>query len=357
LRFMTPLGLAGWRRLRRIGRHWQMTVSQEIISNLIRRFPGACSQTLARMAYQENPSVWKDEEGARWCVRYMRGAGGDKNRRNLAVREFMREPKQQGDPFGKLPKAIGQLDDWHAVQIDGPLHVGVIADLHIPYHNSKAVMLALEDMRERGVDTILMNGDIADFYAVSFWETDPRRRKFKDEVEAVKQFLQVLRDGFPKARLIYKLGNHEERFERYMRVKAPELLDVADFEITSLFEFDALRIECVRDKRPVRLGQLNVLHGHEYRFAISNPVNPARGLLLRAKSHSMCGHFHRSSHDSGKNIEEKTVGAWSTGCLCEMHPEYAPLNNWNLGHAFVQVDRTGKFQVSNRFIGDDGKVY
>jgi len=168
--------------------------------------------------------------------------------------------------------------------------------------------------------------------------------------------LATLREGFPKARLVYKLGNHEERYERYMSVKAPELLGVAEFETQHLLGFANLGVGLVRDKRPIRLGKLNVVHGHEYSFPIANPVNPARGYFLRAKTHCLGGHLHQSSQHSEKNLEGKVVSTWSTGCLCDLHPDYRPLNNWNHGFAFVEIDKAGAFHVENLKL-IDGEIY
>jgi hypothetical protein len=208
----------------------------------------------------------------------------------------------------------------------------------------------------RRISHVLLNGDIADFYAVSRWETDPLKRDFAGELAAVRNFLQVCRKSFPNAKLIFKHGNHEERFERFLRVKAPELLGVEDFRLSALLRLSESNIFEVRDKRPLRLGRLlTVVHGHEYAFAISNPVNPARGFFLRAKSHVIGGHFHQTSQHSERTIDQKVIGAWSTGCLCDLHPEYRPLNNWNNGFAIVEVTQSGGFQVNNYAI-IDGKV-
>jgi hypothetical protein len=139
-------------------------------------------------------------------------------------------------------------------------------------------------------------------------------------------------------------------------LKCPELLGIPDFDWSSIFSLDEQGIELVDGKRPTRLGKLNVIHGHEYRFQISNPVNPARGFFLRAKSHVLGGHFHQTSSHSEKSIENKVVTTFSTGCLSNLHPEYRPLNNWNSGFAFVQVEANGAFHVDNlRII--DGEVY
>jgi hypothetical protein len=99
-----------------------------------------------------------------------------------------------------------------------------------------------------------------------------------------------------------------------------------------------------------------VLHGHEYRFPITNPVNPARGLFLRAKALAMCFHFHQTSQHSERNLAGKIMSTWSIGGLMDLHPDYRPLNNWNHGFAIVPFNSSGEFEVeSYRIIG--GKAY
>lgn len=232
----------------------------------------------------------------------------------------------------------------------------VCSDLHIPYHDTFAIKTMFRFVRDRRISHVLLNGDVADFYAVSRWETDPLKRNFGRELEAIRNFLHVCRKTFPNAKLIYKHGNHEERLERFMRAKAPELLGVPDFTLGRLLRLRDMSIHGVMDKRPIRLGRLlTIIHGHEYQFAISNPVNPARGFFLRGKSYTLGGHFHQTSQHSERTIDQKVIGAWSTGCLCDLHPEYRPLNNWNHGFAIVEVTKSGGFQVNNYAI-IDGKV-
>jgi len=329
-------------------------IHAEVAADYIARFPDAPTKTLARLAYRENPELWSSLEAARNSFRYARGANGEGGRPQARAPRVLQQP---GDPFGKLPDPIKSFDEeWGAVQLAGPAKCLVVCDLHIPYYDKAAVVQALKHGVDRSADTVMMLGDIGDFFAESFWEKDPRKRDFAGELKAVKAFLGVVRDQFPKARIVYKLGNHEDRHLRYMRVKAPELLGVPEFEFDSILGLANFGITSVGDNRPIRLGKLNMIHGHEYRFAISNPVNPARGLYLRGKAHVLCGHFHQTSQHSEKNLEENVVSTWSVGCLCDIHPEYRPLNGWNNGFAFVEVDAAGAFHVDNlRII--DGRVY
>ncbi len=58
----------------------------------------------------------------------------------------------------------------------------LLSDIHVPYHNIQALTLALKYGLENEVNTILLNGDVIDFYAISRFEKDPRKRNFGHEV-------------------------------------------------------------------------------------------------------------------------------------------------------------------------------
>ncbi len=284
-------------------------------------------------------------------VRNQLGLNGEVHRKKTTDKSNFRKPRPAGWS-GVIPESIRQLDDWKAVKIGGAHRALVLSDIHIPHHDEQALETSLEYGEKRKPTLILINGDLGDHYAGSKFLQDPKLKDYPGEIRATRFFLAGLRKRFPKARIVYKLGNHDERYGLYMRMKCPELLGLEEFQFQSVYGLDQHKIELVDQKRPIRIGKLNIIHGHEYGFSISNPVNPARGFYMRAKSHVLGGHLHQTSQHSEKDIEEKVVSAWSTGCLCELHPEYAPLNKWNHGFAFVETGKDGSFQVDNLRIFD-----
>jgi predicted phosphodiesterase len=223
----------------------------------------------------------------------------------------------------------------------------VIGDLHIPYHNIPALTLALKYGLENEVNTILMNGDVIDFYAISRFEKDPRKRNFGHEVLMTRQFLSTLRHLFPNAAIYYKCGNHDVRYDHYIMRNAPDLLGMNEFSFESLMKLDELNITFIPDKQIIRAGNLTILHGHELGQSVFSPVNIARGLFLRAKDNALCGHHHQASEHSEPNINGKLTTCWSVACLCELHPDYMPINKHHHGFAHVKIMDTGEFDVSN----------
>ena len=329
--------------------------ASKYLTELVAKFPDAPALTLAKTAYRECPEYWNTLEVCRSAVRRLLGVAGKEKREGMKDKRFIREPRKAGWT-DVIPEALIQLPDWKAFEIPGPHRALILSDVHIPFHHIGALEQALQYGLDNKTTLILLNGDIVDHYSLSKWVTDPKLRDFPGEVRSARHFLKGLRKRFPKTRIVYRHGNHEDRLETFLRFKAPELLGLPNIEWSEIFGLDEWNIELIKQKRPIRLGELNVLHGHEHRYAISNPVNPARGLFLRAKDHALCGHFHQASQHSDTTVRGKVISTWSTGCLCDLNPEYSPINNWCLGFAFVSIDSDGGFHVDNkRIIG--GQVY
>lgn len=323
----------------------------DIIREELKQFPQIASATLAKKLYGKYPELWSSLESCRSAIRYVRGNSGEAHR-NTSDQKFHRPNGKAGETFYKLPKPKTSLRSWKIHKITGDHKALVMGDLHVPYYDPLAVEIAVNNGKKHEVDLVILNGDTLDFFSISQWEKDPRERNFPQEIKSCQQFLGWLREQFPKARIIFKVGNHEERYEKYLIKKAPELLGIPNFELCSILGFEDLGIELVDDMRPIKLNELVLLHGHEYRFSISNPVNPARGLYLRAKVNALTNHFHQASSHSEPNLEGKVISCYSLGCLSELRPKYMPLNKWVHGFAIVEMSGRKEFNVLNQKIID-----
>jgi predicted phosphodiesterase len=231
----------------------------------------------------------------------------------------------------------------------------VLTDCHIPHHDVRTITAAVKEAKARGVVGVLLNGDILDCGGVSAHARDVDADRLEDELAAGEQFVAWIRSQFPQARIIYKEGNHENRLPRYLCSQAPELGSLKALQLPALLHLDNYGVEWVADKRPVMLGRLPVLHGHEFGGGAGG-VNPARWLFLRAVSTAMCGHFHRASQHDEPGIDGRLHGVWSVGCSCYLHPRWLPLNKWGHGYAMVDVSQGDHFTVTNRRLLPDGRV-
>ena len=325
----------------------------ELVKKYLSDYPLAPTMTIAKKLFKEHPLNFTTLESARSALRYRRGQSGKKNYKFLADTKHLKDPGSN-NPFDDIPEGLTTLDDWRPLPIVGE-RVLRLCDIHIPYHNKPALITALKYGKQEGVDTIIMD-DVFDFHAISNWEKDPEKRDFQGELDTAYKIFGIIRNEFPDAKMILKKGNHEFRYDRYMRIKAPEFLSVKDFQFKKIIHADEFGIEVVDDKKMMRLGDLYIVHGHEFGRSISSPVNAARGLWLRAKYNCICGHFHQPSYHSEPIINGSVLGCWSVGCLCDLHPDWLPVNKWAHGVAVLYRTGTKSFRVNNKTI-IDGELY
>ena len=313
----------------------------ELCTEYLKKFPSLSSRKIAALLMRDFPEEFKTEDQCRGYIRYYRGGAGEKNRGKL-------------DPASYIPKIIVPKDDSHDMSPyvipDDAYPILAAGDVHLPYHDQEAVEIMLERAIEIKAKTLLIAGDWMDMYQVSRFQKDPRLRNVKAEIDMFNGLIDSIQKALPETKLIFKVGNHEKRFDDYLMSNAAALFDLEEMHLENILKLKQRNIDFVASMRVMRFRHLNIIHGHEYVFSISNPVNPARGLFTRAKKSTMCFHHHRSSEHTETTITGDVITCWSVGCLCNLKPEYLPLNSWNLGFAEIYGDESGDYHVNNRRI-------
>jgi len=229
----------------------------------------------------------------------------------------------------------------------------IICDLQIPFHDKKAVELALT--YDESFDTLLIDGDLMDLYSLSrFQDKRPDMAFVRDEIEITKEFLEQLRKYFPNKRIIYKFGNHDDRLRKWINDKAPVLFNVESIQLEEQLNLHELKIEKVESNQIIQTGKLYIIHGHEYRGG--GQVNLSRNMMLKTFDNTLFGHFHKPDYAFKKKIGNNVIGSWSVGCLCGLTPKWLPNNEWLWGFAIVEFDN-GSFSVNNKTISTDYHIY
>jgi hypothetical protein len=328
------------------GNNSQISKDTQIVLDYLERFPEAPSKTLARKIYSENPAL-NSLESVYGKVRYYRGQYGKAHRKTLQNKRFQKELKVEFTMKEKfLPESYATKRDTFIFP-SGCNSVGVIGDLHIPYQDNDAIEAAFDEMEKQNIESLFINGDMLDFYQMSFHEKDPRMVHFKEELESGRQFLDYCRSRFPGIPIYFIPGNHENRFERYLRVKASELLDMDEFRLDVLLRVAEYGVQYIPFRSKVVFGDFLIEHGDKIPGA--GGVVPARTALMRLKTNCLINHFHKTSSSSQRVYgpdESTTIRGYSLGCLCELTPEYLEINEWN--HGFAILKRNGNLvQVSN----------
>jgi len=302
---------------------------------------------LARIMYNDNKLLWKDIEDARGRLRYIEGKSGKVHLKHLVDKSLVITEERPKNPYN-LPESDETIFEPYIFK--GHTRIGILSDIHVPYHSMSALTAAIQYLKKQKIDALLLNGDAIDCHTLSRFSKDPSKRNFKQELDMFQQLFDVL-DKELKCKIYFKLGNHEIRYEHFLHQKAGELFGIEEFQFENIIKARAKGITMIGDKTVMKFNSLNGIHGHEYIGGISAPVNIARGLYLKGKTSAFQGHNHATSEHSETDMNGKITTTWSIGCLCELHPNYMPLNKWNWGTAHIELDPNGvDFEFFNKRI-------
>jgi predicted phosphodiesterase len=242
------------------------------------------------------------------------------------------------------------------IECDADFSALVISDLHIPYQDNIAVELALSYGESKKVSTIILLGDIIDFYQISTFLHNPKKQSVFEEINLTRIFLQDLRKRFPNARIIFKRGNHEDRLDKYIIRNAPEIHSLIDNLLPNVLKLQDLNIEHIID--PFQLGYLWLLHGHEFRCT-GNAEWICNLAFNQIHDHFIMGHWHRKQDKIFPHItQDKKWSGNAIGWLGSpvAAEDYARLNKWNNGFAIIDFNKKGQFKVDNKVILN-GEIY
>ena len=310
------------------------------------KYPDMPTSTLARLICSKDKNSYKNFDDARQALRYIEGKKGDTLRKCVKKTDFFKPDSRPMNPYN-LPET--HKEDRLPFKL--PLacdNILLISDIHIPYHDLDAIKVAFDYGKKEKVNTVFINGDLIDFYQLSQFEKDPRKRRVREEFEAAKQFLQALRKAFPKAEIYWLEGNHDIRYQKWLMSKCAEIFDDNYYHLEQRLRLNEERVKLINENTLVKAGKLSITHGHHVMRGFFSPVNSARGVYMKAKQSTIIGHVHKVSTHSETDMDGKVITTWSTGSLCELKPDYSPLvSNYQHGFAHILIERNGDYTVKN----------
>lgn len=238
--------------------------------------------------------------------------------------------------------------------------IGIINDLHIPFQSPANVSAVLTAFDDAFLDEIIINGDLLDFYNLNMHEKNKHPdviSSLEDEIYAGIEFLEDLRNRFPRAKILFIFGNHEDRLNRYIVNKIPSFHNI-------------LRLES-----QLRLKQFNISH-IDYNqkhhilpdlYVQHSPPSYAKSGAMTSLEHKLdCsaiyGCTHRVQHacrtgSSGKIYNVYFNGWLGSTTLTKEHERvfsYAKKHeNWQ-GAAMI-VDVIGDYYSANQFLVHEGR--
>jgi Predicted ICC-like phosphoesterases len=163
----------------------------------------------------------------------------------------------------------------------------VVPDVHIPYHNRQSFDIMLNAAKGWGPDGVIIIGDFMDFYAVSDHLRDPvRATKFDWEIAEGNRHLDMI-DNLGAEQKIYVAGNHEDRMERYLQGRAPELHEM--LKVEELLHLDERGWQYVPYKQHTQAGKVYLTHdvGTAGRYSVFRAIDTFNHSVVTGHSHHM----------------------------------------------------------------------
>ena len=300
----------------------------------------SCSKrSLANALYLKRPDIFKDIEDARYYIRYVTGATGNK-KANL------------NDEIAKAFALLGQpIVECEIKPFTVPKQYTkalVLSDIHSRFYDRQAVEIAINYGIKRGCNLCIINGDLLDLYQYSRFDKNPNiMQYFYSEREWVQDFLLLLQKAFGK--VIYKKGNHDIRRELHIQRRLADVPEIRGLEsVQDYVFFDGSTVDVIEDYNVIEFGKLNIIHGHEYQGG--GGIHVAYNRLNKTMDNTLSAHSHITQSSMKKSISGQFYGSWTSGCLCSLSPRYNPQNNWNNGFTAVERDEIGEFEVDNKMI-------
>ena len=238
----------------------------------------------------------------------------------------------------------------------------VVSDIQIDYQDDESLHAVGKFLRDFQPDTFVLNGDIVDMTALSMFRlTLEQRGSLETQREILRYYLDSWRHTLPDARIIYVMGNHEQRLHNYIDQNAAELafLKTDELSFEGFADLHRYGIELVRP-----WGAGFDWHGVLITHGVLYNDNAAKSNLLKEGTSGISGHSHRL----GTYYRTNRSGAhmWvQGGCLCRVDGDKPPPNrpgvdDWQQGFVVGYWDHIWNLypvSITNHHFLFEGKAY
>ena len=238
--------------------------------------------------------------------------------------------------------------------------VGVLPDLHIPFHNRRALAAALNCLADSKLDALFLLGDVVDAYNLSMHgpKHPAVHSSLLDEVNETKHFLDTVDLTWPELEKHFVEGNHEWRLERYICANAPALFGITDMQmLLGMHNRPGWKWHPYGARQLVQVLNSNLYTCH------APKGSSGRSILNAAGCNLMFGHVHRIIDEHNVTKDGRSMQIFSPGWLGEMRNDQVfgyvqGHHTWKLGFARLWIDdETGEFWTEINESKDDGHSF
>lgn len=200
-------------------------------------------------------------------------------------------------------------------------------DTHAPYHDAKAVEVALEIGKAHKADELVIQGDFFDCYTISEYSKDPSKATatLEDEIAEGRELLATMERILKPKKVVFIEGNHENRITRYLHNHAPKLCgSMTTREILGIPK--AWRWIPFGPKNKYHCGNLIVTHGTRAGKHCAFSMGDAY------KTSVLFGHTHRIQEFNVRDAHGRLIKGITNGWLGDIDraAEYVlDVANWS----------------------------
>jgi predicted phosphodiesterase len=219
-----------------------------------------------------------------------------------------------------------------------------IPDTHRPYHHKRHWALCLKALQTFKPDAVYVGGDFWDFYCVSDHDKNPTRSSRLDfELRDGEEGLDEIRQAAGnKASIDFTEGNHENRLDRYLSRKAPELFGMC--RLADLIDFNKRGIRFHPYRKHLTVGKLHVTH---------DVGSAGRDAHLRAQALSQGNIVINHTHRIGYAVVGNVLGKPHVGA---MFGHLSDVDQIDYAHR-IQVARDWAYGFGYGYQDENGNVY
>jgi len=244
----------------------------------------------------------------------------------------------------------------------------ILPDVHVPYHDKRAIDAVLDFATDESWDEIVQLGDFLDIDPVSSHNKgkpgNNEGKRLIDEFSQGKDLLDqisaaVFRRNSECKRTILE-GNHEHRVNRFLQ-EQPALEGL--IEVEHGLELESKGWNYVRAHSK---GDSHVINGTHLIHGISASDAHAKRTAISWGANVIYGHTHCvQSYSHKMRGNNRTVIARSIGCLCRLRPAYLHCQPDKWSHAFAVMHINTRHRITvtvceienGRFAAPNGRIY
>lgn len=279
--------------------------------------------------------------------------GGERRKLERRIVELERETERlravRPVKYAAAPRLRRGPDDFLRVQMP---------DSHGMYAAPEAIAAFLTDLAELNPHSFIGTGDHTDCGGFlsqhhTLGYVAQGSYTYEQDIAATNALLDAIHKAAPRAAIELMEGNHEQRVERWCIEQA--LRNGADAEGLRLRNAPEYllhlkergipyrRMADFHDGLPVR----GVIRRGKCFFVHAPPQGcPNPGAVARKFGGCVVfGHTHRAVESIVRTVSTDAIGAFNSGCLCEIQPLYGntDVTDWSHGYGLQIVARSGAF--------------